>query len=70
MGFTFTASGGISPYRWSAIAVPAGLELDMSTGKLSGMPTTAGSYSIIVTVSDSESPPVQASASYSIDVSN
>lgn len=70
VGFTFIASGGTSPYRWSAVDLPTGLELDMSTGKLSGTPTTAGSYSIIVTVSDSESPPVQASASYSIDVNN
>lgn len=70
MGFIFTASGGTSPYNWSATDVPAGLELNVSTGKLSGTPTTAGSYSINVTVSDSESPPVEASASYSIDVNN
>lgn len=70
MGFTFAASGGTSPYSWSASDLPAGLELDTSTGKLSGTPTTTGSYSIILTVSDSESPPVQTSASYSIDISN
>lgn len=33
---------------------------------MSGKPTTAGTYNVIVTVADSESPPMQATASYSI----
>ena len=70
VGFTFTASGGTSPYRWTASGIPAGLELDAKTGNLGGTPNAPGTYDVTVTVSDSESPTVQATASYSIDVSN
>jgi hypothetical protein len=50
--FTFTATGGTPPYDWSASGLPSGLALDMNTGRLSGIPTTAGSFSTSVTVTD------------------
>ena len=37
--------------------------------RISGTPTTAGTYNIVMTVADSESPPMQASAPYSITIS-
>ncbi len=50
---TFTATGGASPYSWSITsgALPTGLTLS-SSGTLSGTPTTAGSYSPTVQVTD------------------
>lgn len=53
---TLAAAGGTLPYTWSVTAetggVPAGLTLDSATGKLSGTPTTAGSYQFTAVVSD------------------
>ena len=50
-----TVTGGTSPFTWSvsAGALPPGLTLGASTGLLSGTPTTAGSYSFTVKVTDS-----------------
>ncbi len=71
-GFTLTATGGVSPYSWAWAAaanssLPPGLNL--TQGVISGTPTTAGSYNVVVTVTDSESPPAQGSANYTIDIS-
>ncbi|RLP96096.1 hypothetical protein EAD89_00270 [Micromonospora sp. BL4] len=48
-------NGGTAPFTWSVSAgsLPAGLTLDPVTGLLSGVPTTAGSSSFTVQVSDS-----------------
>lgn len=67
-GFILTAAGGVSPYTWSATGMPPGLDLDRNSGNISGTPTTAGSYSVSVTVSDSESLPAQVSLYYTIDI--
>jgi hypothetical protein len=48
-----TASGGTEPYTWEATGLPVGLELNASTGAISGMPETAGEATITVTVQDS-----------------
>ncbi|WP_449446123.1 IPT/TIG domain-containing protein [Thermomonas brevis] len=50
------ASGGIGPYGYSlaAGALVPGTTLDTSTGKVSGTPTVAGSFSYIVRVTDSQ----------------
>jgi Putative Ig domain/Bacterial lectin len=49
-----TVTGGTSPYAWSVSTgtLPPGLTLGASTGLLSGTPTTAGSYSFTVKVTD------------------
>lgn len=51
---TLTASGGMPPYQWAVSSgnLPAGLTLDPS-GALSGAPTTAGSYTFAISVTDS-----------------
>jgi uncharacterized protein (TIGR03437 family) len=51
---TFTATGGSGTYAWTATGLPSGLTLSAS-GVLSGTPwpTTAGSYTVKVTVTDS-----------------
>ena len=46
------ANGGTPPYTWSASALPPGLNLDPATLLLSGTPTTAGTFSFTVQVSD------------------
>jgi len=52
---TFTASGGIAPYRYTipAGSLPAGVSLENTTGVLSGTPTQAGSFVLAVTATDS-----------------
>ena len=46
-----TASGGTGSYAWSATGLPAGLTIDGATGRISGSPTTAGTYSVNATAS-------------------
>ena len=47
---TLNASGGTAPLRWSVTAgsLPGGLDLDLTSGALSGTPVRAGSYSFTV----------------------
>src|SRR5271165_3491847 len=66
-----SASGGTAPYTWSIItgSLPSGLSLS-STGMISGMPTTAGSSTFTLQVTDSASTPASASASLSITIAS
>jgi len=54
------ATGGTLPYTWSYTgSLPPGLSWNTSTGAywvLSGTPTTAGTYDVMVTVTDSTTP--------------
>jgi Putative Ig domain len=67
---TLGGSGGVPPYTWSVTAgdLPPGLDLDPTSGALSGIPTVAGTYPFTVQVADSQSPPATASAPLSITV--
>jgi hypothetical protein len=51
---TLAATGGQGPYTWSVSSgtLPPGLTLAASTGAISGTPTTVGSYSFTVKVTD------------------
>ena len=63
-----TATGGIPPYTWTSTGtLPPGLTLSSTTGVISGIPTTAGTYTFSVMVSDSLG--VFATASYTIVIS-
>jgi hypothetical protein len=46
------ASGGWLPRTWSATGLPPGLTLAPSTGAITGTPTTAGTYTVTVKVTD------------------
>jgi hypothetical protein len=65
------ASGGTPPYTWSLISgsLPPGIGLG-SGGSLSGTPTTAGTYSAFVQVSDTSSPTQTASETVGISVTS
>jgi drug/metabolite transporter superfamily protein YnfA len=65
---TLLASGGKSPYTWTATGLPTGLGINSATGVLSGTPTSPGSFSVVVTVSDSSSPALTASQTYSLTI--
>lgn len=50
-----SATGGFAPYSFGATGLPAGMNLS-SGGSLTGTPTAAGSFSAVITVTDSETP--------------
>jgi hypothetical protein len=45
--------GGVGRLQWSARGAPAGLRVDAVTGRLSGIPSAAGTYRLTVRVRDS-----------------
>ena len=51
---SLSASGGVPPYSWSTIGgtQPAGLQLNASSGTITGTPSTAGSSSFTAKVQD------------------
>jgi len=62
---SLAATGGTPPYTWSANGSAPGLTFN-STGTWTGTPTTAGTYSITVQVTDSAG--VSASASFQLTI--
>jgi uncharacterized protein (TIGR03437 family) len=71
---TFTATGGATPYSWSATGLPSGLTLTTNgnnQGVISGSPSVTGPFnSILVTVKDSESTPVSVQDNYTLVVNS
>jgi len=70
-GFPISVSGGIQPYSVSWVpavgsALPPGLTL--TNGKIFGTPTAQGSFNVVVTVTDSQSPAGKVSAPYTISI--
>ncbi len=55
------ATGGTTPYTWSVSAgvLPPGLSLNASTGVISGVPSTGGSYAFQVQAKDTSNPTAQ-----------
>ena len=60
-----SATGGTTPYSWSATGLPPGLSISAS-GLISGTPTTAGSYTVTATVTDAASKTGSAGFSWTI----
>ena len=68
--FTFAASGGTKPYSWSVAngsTLPAPLMLS-AAGVLTGTPTTSGTSTFSITVTDSENPTVSATVPFSLTI--
>ena len=66
---TLRASGGTSPYTWSFTgSLPGWATLNSSTGVISGTPTTAGTSSFTVKVTDSSSPAQSQTQALSITI--
>ncbi|WFU07455.1 putative Ig domain-containing protein (plasmid) [Rhizobium sp. CB3171] len=64
---TVTASGGTSPYSYSTTGTqPPGLTLNLSSGAITGTPTTSGDYSFSVTAADANG--ATTSAAYTIAI--
>ena len=53
-----SAQGGVTPYRWSLTSgqLPPGLKLDSKSGKVAGVPTTGGEFTVTLEVRDSQRP--------------
>ncbi len=66
------AEGGFDPRTWTIIAgvLPDGLSLpdNRRTGLISGMPTTAGSFTFTIEVEDDDDPPTVDSHEFTIDI--
>ncbi|GAB1689609.1 hypothetical protein KRM28CT15_14120 [Krasilnikovia sp. M28-CT-15] len=55
---TLTATGGVTPYKWSATGLPTGLSISATTGKITGTPTVVQPpKDVTVTVTDSNPTP-------------
>jgi hypothetical protein len=52
---TLSATGGVSPYQWTLASgsLPSGIQLQTTSGIISGMATLAGSYPFTAKVTDS-----------------
>jgi hypothetical protein len=68
---TVAASGGTTPYSFSATGLPSGLTINSTTGAITGTPaqTAVGTASVVVTVTDAGLPPQSAKATLSLTVS-
>jgi hypothetical protein len=67
---SLAATGGTAAYTWSISSgqLPSGLSLAASTGVLSGTPTTSGTFSFGVTVTDSGSPQQSTTATLALSI--
>jgi hypothetical protein len=70
---TLASTGGAAPITWSWTAqagstLPPGLLLGTTTGTISGTPTSAGTFNVTVTATDSSAPALTASKNLSITI--
>lgn len=63
-----TATGGTTPYIWSASRFPNGMSINSSTGAPFGTPSVAGTFTVTITVKDSSSPQNTASKNLTLTV--
>jgi Zn-dependent metalloprotease len=66
--FTITASGGTSPYGFSATGLPPGVSINATSGQVSGTPSAGGTYNPTVTVTDSSSPAKTGSTQFTFTI--
>ena len=63
------ATGGTSPYTYSATALPAGLAFNANTRKITGTPTGAGTGTIIAKVTDADNNAITRNIAYTVAAS-
>lgn len=63
-----SASGGAAPYTWTAAGLPPGTSIS-STGLVTGTPTTAGTYSVTATATDTANTTGSAAFTWTIGTS-
>jgi len=65
-----TATGGVTPYKWTITGLPAGLTSSSGSpsASISGTTNHVGTFSVTVSVSDSESTAMTASATLSLTI--
>jgi hypothetical protein len=63
---TLGASGGTTPYSWSATGLPNGLSVSASLGTISGTPTQQGVFSVNVAVTDHDGKTATATLSLTV----
>jgi len=61
-----TATGGTAPLSWAATGLPAGININPTTGLISGTTSLSGSFPVTVTVSDASGQ--VASAQYTLAI--
>ena len=68
--YLLSATDGMMPYSWSLIAgsLPAGLQLDIATGRIYGTPTEHGDFNFTLRVQDSATPPGVDTRSFTLQV--
>ena len=64
---TLSAEGGDYDFTWYASGLPEGMELDYSSGKITGKPLETGEFDVKVAVGDGRN--MQAAVSYTLTVS-
>jgi hypothetical protein len=64
---SITATGGTTPYTFTVTGLPPGLTAN-SSGQIAGTPTTAGTYTVTATVTDSSSPQQTTTMTYSVTI--
>ncbi len=68
---TLAGSGGAQPRSWSLASgtLPTGVNLNASTGTISGTPTNCGTFSVVAQLTDSALTPKTAQKEFSLTVS-
>jgi hypothetical protein len=62
------ATGGEPPYDCSGTGLPPNLAFHYTSDTIGGKATTPGTYSVVITVTDSADPPHRISATYRLTV--
>lgn len=67
MNASFSATGGNEPYTWSVKGLPEGVNSNPSTGAISGTPKDVGTYTLEISVTDSEMQSVNTSITWVVN---